>query len=60
MGGLIPAPINLKQKGLKILESGTFDGASWHRNTQLKRDAKDFALTDFWLAEASKLESRSS
>ncbi|KAF4807287.1 N-methyltransferase gliN [Colletotrichum siamense] len=26
MGGLIPAPINLKQKGLKILESGTFDG----------------------------------
>ena len=28
MGSLILAPINREQRGLKILDSGTFDGAS--------------------------------
>lgn len=43
MGGLILAPINFEQKGLKILDSGTFDGESCHRNTQLKPEAEYFA-----------------
>ncbi|RDW70936.1 hypothetical protein BP6252_07499 [Coleophoma cylindrospora] len=47
MGTLVLAPIDLEMKGLKVLDSGTFDG--------IATPVSSFQVIGYWLSEAAKL-----